>query len=133
MAPPKFKSTDDLLQTLDGDTRTIVDFLRNTILSADELISEHIKWNSVAFFYNGEIKEFDAKEYKRDILVINLHRGKILLVLPTGASIPDETGVLEGNFTDGRRIVTIENLADAQKKAENLRTVLKHWLKLVEK
>jgi len=49
-----------------------IEYLRQVILSIDSEIAEHIKWNSPAFFFSGEMKPFDPKEYKRDILVMNL-------------------------------------------------------------
>lgn len=58
------------------------------------------------------MKPFDPKEYKRDIVVMNLHKGKILLVFPTGARINDGTGILEGKYTDGRRVVIITDMND---------------------
>ncbi|RYY66114.1 MAG: DUF1801 domain-containing protein [Chitinophagaceae bacterium] len=121
------------IQQLDAETGRIVQKLRVAILAADKHVSEHIKWNSPAFYYNGEMKAFDAKEYKRDILVINLHRGKILLVFPTGERIQDNTGLLEGAYTDGRRMISIKDIDDATAKLKGLQGVIKNWLKGVEK
>ncbi|RYY45275.1 MAG: DUF1801 domain-containing protein, partial [Chitinophagaceae bacterium] len=78
------------IQQLPAAQADIVQLLRLAILETDKSVAEHIKWNSPAFYYSGEIKAFDAKEYKRDIVVLNLHRGKILLVFPTGARVTDQ-------------------------------------------
>jgi hypothetical protein len=64
------------------------------MLPIDENIAEHIKWNSPAFYYSGEMKNFDTKEYKRDILVMNLRKDKITCVLPTGMNIKQLTKIL---------------------------------------
>lgn len=91
--------------------------IREVILECSPEIDEHIKWNSPAFYYTGEMKAFDAKEYKRDLVVYNLRKnGSIMLVFPTGATINDTTGILEGNYTDGRRMITVTNITDLQNK-----------------
>ena len=64
---------------------------------------------------------------------MNLHRGKILLVFPTGARIRDKHAVLEGKYTDGRRLVTIHDLDDAKAKEKGLVAAMKDWLSTVEK
>jgi len=108
--------------------------IREIILNTDDIIAEHIKWNSPAFYYNGSMPDFDAKEYKRDIVVFNLrNKDYILLVFPTGATVNDTTGILEGNYTDGRRTITIMDLADLTVKKENLQCVLKQWISMVKK
>lgn len=110
----------------------IVGYLREVILDTDPEIAEHIKWNSPAFHYTGAMKDFDPKEYKRDIVVMNLHRGKILMVFPTGARISDPNGLLEGKYPDGRRLITIPDMAYAKKRTADLKQVLKGWLDKVE-
>jgi hypothetical protein len=67
--------------------RQAVEYLRQVILSINTEIVEHIKWNSPVFYFSGEMKPFDPKEYKSDILVMNLRNDKIICVLPTGMRI----------------------------------------------
>lgn len=122
----------ELIQKLDPPVAEIVESIRQIILSSDKEIGEQIKWNSPSFYYTGEMKPFDPKEYKRDIVVMNLHRG-ILLVFPTGAKIDDKTGLLEGNYTDGRRLVKFNDINEVKTKEKALKKVIKDWLKLVEK
>jgi hypothetical protein len=121
------------IQKLDKQLAEAVEYTRQLILSADKEIAEHIKWNSPAFYYTGDMKPFDPKEYKRDLMVMNLRRNQILLVLPTGANIKDSTGLLEGKYTDGRRLITLKDLDDVKSKEKKLKTVIKSWLKQVEK
>lgn len=47
-------------------------------------IGEQIKWNNPCFYFTGEMPAFDPKEYKREIVVMNLFKGRIMLVLPSG-------------------------------------------------
>ena len=107
-------------------------FLRKVILEADSSIGEQIKWNSPSFYYTGDMKAFDPKTYKRDIVVINLHRGNLLLVFPTGDKIQGFDDFFEGNYPDGRRIAKIKDLDDAKAKAAVLQKVLQDWILLIE-
>jgi hypothetical protein len=121
------------IQSLDKSTAEAMSFIRYVFLSSDGDIAEQIKWNSPSFYYKGEMKPFDPKEYKRDIAVANLHRGKLMLVFPTGAKVDDQSGFLEGDYADGRRIVNFMNEEDVREKEENLRKVIRDWLNKVEK
>lgn len=121
------------IQKLAPAVASVVEEIRRIILDTDREIGEQIKWNSPSFYYTGEMKPFDPKEYKRDIVVMNLHRGNILLVFPTGATVNDTTGLLEGNYTDGRRLLKISGIDDVKAREKALRTILKQWLSLVEK
>jgi len=129
---PDSEQVTQLIEKIDAVNAPVIQYLREVILGTDKKVGEQVKWNSPSFYYTGEMKPFDPKEYKRDIVVVNLHRGQILLVFPTGAKIPDTTGILEGDYTDGRRLVKIKDMADAKSKEKALKKVVKEWLKLVE-
>ena len=121
-----------LIQNLDSSVAEAVSEIRQIFLSTDQEIGEQIKWNSPSFFYKGTMKDFNPKEYKRDIAVINL-RKCILLIFPTGASIHDTTGLLEGNYSDGRRMIGFKDKTDVILKKEGLRKIINEWLLNVEK
>ena len=126
------ESVSALIQKLDPDFGKIVEEVRQIILDTSALIGEQIKWNSPSFFYMGYMKPFDPKEYKRDMVVMNLRKDRVLLILPTGAIIHDTTGLLEGTYTDGRRLVTLNSLDEVRNKASGLQAVLKEWIRLTE-
>jgi uncharacterized protein YdhG (YjbR/CyaY superfamily) len=127
-------SVTDYLHSLDHPLKNLVEELRKIMLSADKEIDEQIKWNSLSFYYTGEIKSFDPKEYKRDIVVLNLHKkDQVLLVFPTGAGIDDKTGILGGMFKDTRKIVTFTTLDEVKHKEKDLQLVIKQWLQTVER
>jgi len=111
----------------------IVEAIRQIILRTDSEIGERIKWNNPSFYYTGEMKPFDPKEYKREIIVMNLHKNRIMLVFPSGAKVNDTSGLLEGDYKDGRRLATFKDMEDVNAKAETLQNIIKEWLKLVEK
>ena len=121
------------IKKLSPSVNELAEAIRKIILSTDQAIGEHIKWNSPSFFYTGEMKPFDPKEYKRDIVVINIHRGYPLLVFPTGARIQDDSGLLEGNYKDGRRMIKFTNLNEISSRKEKLQKIILSWLKTVEK
>lgn len=121
------------IEKLPNDIQPAVEYLRQLILSINHEIAEHIKWNSPAFYYSGTMKPFDPKEYKRDILVMNLRKDKILCVLSTGMNIQQNTEILEGKYTDGRRMITFSSLDDIKSKEENFRKAITEWLSLIDK
>lgn len=130
--PSDAEQIDDLIRKMERNQAKIVEYLRQVILSADESIGEQIKWNSPNFYYKGEMKEFDPKEYKRDIVVMNLYKGRILLVFPSGSKINNPSGLLEGDYKDGRRLITITDLADVKSKENELTAALQDWIKKVD-
>lgn len=121
------------IQKLDASIRSTVQTIRESILSTDKEIGERIKWNNPSFYFTGEMKSFDPKEYKRDLIVFNLHKSRIMLVLPTGAKVNDKSGLLEGDYKDGRRLITFTNLDDFKTKEKQLKNIIKGWLKVVDK
>lgn len=127
-------SVEDYIDAVKHPLKDAMQALRKIILSTDKVIAEQIKWNSPAFFYSGEMKEFNPKEYKRDLLVFNIHKqDRILLIFPTGAGIQNDSGILEGDFKDGRRMITFYNLDEVKKRKKDLQAVIKDWLSKVEK
>jgi len=120
------------INSLESPNRETVEFLREIFLNSNSGIAEQIKWNSPCFYYSGEMKNFDAKEYKRDLAVINLHRGKILIVFPTGNKI-DNTILKGKDYPDGRKIVEIQSLEEAKNKKEELQSGIKNWMEQIEK
>jgi hypothetical protein len=121
------------IQKLDPAIRDVVETLRQIILNTDTEIGEYIKWNNPSFYYTGEIAPFDPKEYKRDIIVMNLHKNRIMLVFPSGAKVNDTTELLEGDYKDGRRLAIFKDMDDVKAKIIHLQNVIKKWLALVEK
>jgi hypothetical protein len=57
----------------------------------------------------------------------------IRLVFPSGAKVKDASGLLEGDYADGRRLAMFHNSKDVKSKEKALRAVVTKWLKLLEK
>jgi hypothetical protein len=121
------------IKKLEPAVGKVVETIRQIILSTDKEIGERIKWNNPSCYYTGEMKPFDPKEYKREIVVFNLFKGRIMLVFPSGAKVNDTSGLLEGDYKDGRRLVVFKDMKDVKAKEKALRKVIKDWLKLVDK
>ncbi|ULQ56002.1 DUF1801 domain-containing protein [Flavihumibacter rivuli] len=124
----------DYIQGLNHPLKPLVLAIRDTVLETDPSIGEQVKWNSLSYYYTGEMKAFDPKTFQRDLLVINVHKAdKVLLVFPTGARIPNGEGLLEGNYTDGRRMITYHSLEELQATRSDLQSVIRQWLDRLEK
>jgi hypothetical protein len=121
------------IQKLEPALAKIVEMIRQIFLSSDKEIGERIKWNNPSFYYTGEMEPFDPKEYKRELAAFNLFKGRIMLVFPSGAKLNDKSGLLEGDFKDGRRTVVFKDMEDVKAKEKNLRKVIKDWIKMVDK
>lgn len=121
------------IKKLDPAIGKIIETIRQIILSTDKEVGERIKWNNPSFYYTGEMKAFDPKEYKREIVVMNLHKGRIMLVFPSGAKVKDSSGLLTGDYKDGRRLIIFADMKDVKAKEKALQKIIKDWLKLVDK
>ncbi|WP_345950268.1 DUF1801 domain-containing protein [Mucilaginibacter sp. PAMB04274] len=126
-------AVNEYITKLNEPAQSLVKAIRQVILLASDQIGEQIKWNSPSFFYTGHMQAFNAKEYKRDLIVLNLRqKDHLLLIFPTGVTIEDTTGLLEGDYADGRRMVKIFSMEDLEVKQEALQHIIKQWLALIE-
>ncbi len=100
------------IQKLEPELAKIVETIRKIILKTDKEIGERIKWNNPSFYFTGEMQPFDPKEYKREIAVFNLFKGRIML---------------------GRRIAIFKDLKDVKLKEKDLQNAIKEWLTLIDK
>jgi len=124
---------DAYMQKLKHPLKEVVAALRQTILSTDPEIGEEIKWNAPTFFYAGEMKPSDPKKYKRYMIVFNLYQKDcIRLVFPSGAKINDRSGLLQGDYADGRRLAFFHNIEEVQSRANPLQQAIRKWLAVLE-
>ena len=128
------EKVDAYMQGLTHPLAKVVGALRKIILSSDREIREEIKWNAPAFFYSGDMKPFNPKEYKRHLVVFNLYRKDcIRLVFPSGARVNDKSGLLEGDYADGRRLALFHNMEEVKSKKAPLQSVIREWLETLDK
>ncbi|MFM2362385.1 MAG: hypothetical protein RLZZ316_1287 [Bacteroidota bacterium] len=124
---------DELIDNYEPALKEMVQALRSIIIKTDKEIAAQVKWNAPAFYYTGGMKAFNAKEYKRDLVVIHTQKGYPLLIFPTGAIIKDSSGLLEGVYADGRRMITITSMEMLQQKKKGTEKIIKAWLQAIEK
>ncbi len=125
---------DAYMQNVKHPLVKVIEALRKIILSVDKEVGEEVKWNAPTFFYTGKMQPFNPKEYKRYIIVFNLYQQDcIRLVFPSGAKVNDTSGLLTGDYTDGRRLAMFYSLADVKAKEKQLKAVIKKWLALLER
>jgi len=128
------EKVDAYVTSLKHPQAQVVKNLRRIILSISNEIGEEIKWNAPTFFYAGPMKPTNPKEYRRYIVVFNLLRKDcIRLVFPSGAKVKDSSGLLEGDYADGRRLAMFYDVKDVRSKEKALRAVVTRWLKLLKK
>ncbi len=127
------EKVESYIEKLEPAVKDIVIAITHIILKVSPLIKQRIKWNSPSFHYTGEMEAFNAKEYKSDIAVFNLNKNRILLILPNGATIKKEISILEGNYTDGRRIIHFKDLNEVLTKKEALTKIIKESITNIEK
>jgi hypothetical protein len=131
--PSEPDKVEGYIQKLKHPLVEVVKALRRIILSTDGEIGEEIKWNAPTFFYAGEMGPFNPKEYKRYIVVFNLYqRDCIRLVFPSGAKVKDTSGLLDGDYADGRRLAMFYDLNDVKSKEKALQRIIKKWLTLLD-
>ena len=76
----------------------------------------------------------DPKKSKRYIVVFNLHQKDcIRLVFPSGAKIKDSSGLLQGDYADGRRLAFFHNIEEVRSQTPRLQQSLRKWLNLLDK
>ncbi len=124
----------EYMRQLDHPLKEVVEALRQVILQADPAVGEEVKWNAPSFFYTGEMPPFDAKEYRRHLVVTNLYRkNEIRLVFWGGGKVNDTSGFLSGDYADGRRLATFRDIDAVRSKRSALQHVVREQLRLLDK
>ena len=132
--PSEPDKVDAYMKSLNHPLSDVVEALRQIILKTDLEIGEEIKWNAPTFFYTGEMKPFNPKEYKRYLVVFNLFKKDcIRLVFWGGAKANDTSGFLEGNYADVRRLAISYTMHDVKSKKKSLQNVVRLQLKYLDK
>ncbi len=122
----------DFMKALKHPMLETIKYLRKFILSIEPTIGEEIFWNAPTFYYTGDMQPFDPKEYKRYIVGFNLYKqDTIRLIFLNGADVSDSKGILEGDYKNGRRLVSIKGIDDLKSKEAELKNIVKQLLKLM--
>jgi hypothetical protein len=111
-------SVDAWFETYENPQRELVQAVRRVMLEADPRVSETIKWKAPTFMYKGNIASFYPKTTKHASLMFH-----------TGASLPDPTGLLEGEG-DTSRVARFLDESDLAAKEDALRGLVAAWIEL---
>ncbi len=132
--PSEPEKVDAYMAKLTHPLANVVAALRKIILTTHREIGEEIKWNAPAFFYTGELPPFNPKEHKRHIVVFNFYKQDcIRLVFPSGARINDKSGLLQGDYPDGRRLALFHDMREVESRKSILQRLVKQWLVTLDK
>jgi hypothetical protein len=128
------EEVDAFMAKLRHPLKDVTESLRRIILAADKSIGEDISWNAPSFFYTGKMKPFKPKEYKRFIIVFNFFKKDcIRLIFLRGAMANDKTGLLQGDYADGRRLAFFHDMKEVKAGEKTLQRVAKKLVKLIDK
>ena len=109
-----------------------IKYLRSIILQADKKIGEGIYWNAPTFYYIGKLDAFDPKTYKRYIVGFNFHQKDcIRMIFLKGAEAKDLSGILEGDYKDGRRLLSFKSRKEIKSKEKELIVIIKSLIKFI--
>ena len=133
--PSQPELVDEFMDKLKHPLKDVAEALRQIILSTDKkTIGEEIFWNAPSFFYTGEMQPFKPKEYKRYIVGFNFFKKDcIRIIFLRGALAKDKSGLLEGDYADGRRLAIFYSLAEVKEKKKELQKIIKALLKQIHK
>lgn len=120
----------DRIQKLEETFAHKVALVRNIIIQTDPSIKEKIEWNFPCFYIGASVAADDHVDRANVLIEMNLRHNKIILVFPTGTLVKGVTGIYEGSYKDGRRIVPMGDIADIEDKAPLLQAVIKKWIKV---
>jgi len=118
------------MRSLEHPLKKEIEEVRKIILSANDQITEQIKWKAPSFCYNNEDRVTFNLQGK-DFFRLVFHRGakvKEPLEKELALSI-DPTGLLEW-VADERAIVKLKDMADVEAKREIVADVVARWIQL---
>jgi hypothetical protein len=109
-------AVDAWFEDYDNPQKPLVQAVREVVLDADERVTESIKWKAPTFSYKGNVASF----YPRS-------KSHVSLMFHQGASLPDPTGLLEGEG-DVSRVAKFVDADDLDAKAPALTALIRAWV-----
>ena len=109
------EKVDAWMAAYDNPQKDLVQSVRETIMAADDRISEDIKWQAPTFVYKGNLASFFPKAKKHASLMFH-----------KGAEIEGDFPSLEGDGKEARSMKFLDADDLAAKRAE-LEAIVKAW------
>ena len=121
---------DAYMDKLKHPMKEVAQLTREIILASDKTIGEEIAWNAPAFYYTGKMEPFHPKEYKRFIVGLNFFKKDCLrLIFLSGVLANDKSGLLEGDYKDGRRLAMFHSIEEVKSRKKDLQKIVKDIIK----
>ena len=114
-----------LLATLDHPLHAVIVQVRALILSADNQITEHIKWKAPSFCYHGDDR-VTMRLYPVEQIQLVFHRG-VKVKDATTFAFADPGGRLRWQAAD-RATVTLQSVQEVDAQAAELAEVVRRWM-----
>jgi hypothetical protein len=131
--PSQTDVVDAYMSKLKHPMKEVAQLVRETILAADKNVGEEIAWNAPTFYYTGKMQPFNPKEYKRCIVNMNFFKNDCLrLVFLFGTAAKDKSGLLEGDYKDGRRLALFYNLEEVKARSKDLQKAVKEIIRTMK-
>jgi hypothetical protein len=121
-----------LLDNLKHPFRTEIELVRNYILSADQNLTENIKWNGPNYCFENEDRITMRVQPPTKQIQLIFHRGAKKLEQPKDKLIANKSKMLVWKEND-RAIVTFKNLTDIENGKTELTTIVKDWIEAAKK
>ena len=127
------EKVNEFMKQLQHPLLDVVEYLRSLIMNIDTKIGEGIFWNAPTFYFTGKMKPFNPADYKRYIVGFVFNKQDcIRLIFLKGATVSDKTGLLEGAYNDGRRLITFTSIDDVKSKEKALVDIIKQLIKSID-
>lgn len=120
-------SVDDFMKTLDHPLKTEIETVRKIILSANDQITEQIKWNGPSFCINGDDRVTFRLNPPKNIQLV-FHRGAKVRTDTKDFSFDDPTGLLKWLAKD-RGVVTFQDMSEITLRNSDLKLLVDKWVK----
>lgn len=123
------EKVDEYMASLNHPLKDCVIYLRQLMLNSSKQVGEGIYWNAPTFYYCGQMEAFDPKTYKRYIVGLNFYKLDTLrLIFLRGADADDPQSLLEGDYKDGRRLLSFKSVEDIKSKEKAFINIVKSLL-----
>lgn len=116
----------DFLDELSHPFRKEIEILRNIVLSAENNLTENIKWNGPNYCYDGEDR-ITMKIHPPKQIQIIFHRGVKVLKQPKNKLINDDSNLLAWKTND-RAVATFKNMADITSNKSAFTKIVSEWV-----
>lgn len=121
------EEVDQYLRDLDHPLKEAVAEIRALILTSDEEITEHVKWNAPSFCFGGEDR-VTFRLHPKNRLQLVFHRGAKVRDNAGEFAFEDRSGLVEWVAED-RGVVTFTDLADVEVRKATLVALVKQWVR----